>query len=186
MLNINDLNIEDRITFFENIVSTHKYIKQNYKSYKNGSIILADKQTGAIGTKGHSWYTGKNNIALSILYKLDCNILQLNGLTIKVAEILQKVLKKICNLNTEIKLPNDLVVNGKKISGILVEMSSIGEKINYLIISVGLNVNEDKFPEDLAYIATSLKIECGREFNREFIIKEFIYELENEVSYLRL
>lgn len=165
---------------YEKIESTHKYIKENYKNYDSKTAIIANEQTGGIGTKGKSWFTGSNkNIAMSILYKPTCNVKDLEGLTVKIAKILQKEIKELYNIELKIKEPNDLMLNNKKICGILTESSSNSDKVNYVIISIGFNVNEVNFPDELENIATSLKRETGTEFDKEEIIQKFIIALEN-------
>ena len=77
----------------------------------------------------------------------------------------------------QIKIPNDLTLNGKKICGILTEVHTRGEKIEYLLISIGFNVNEDSFSEELKEIATSLKMEYKEEFCREDIIINIINKI---------
>lgn len=164
---------------FEEIHSTHKYLKENQHKYTEKTAIVANRQTSAIGTKGRSWFTGSDkNIALSILYRPLCEIKELDGLTIKIAEILKEEVFNLYNVVLKIKEPNDLMLNGKKICGILTEGNSIGNKMNYLIISVGFNVNEEDFPEELVDIATSLKKETGKTFNKEELLQKFIDDLE--------
>lgn len=167
---------------YEEIESTHKYLKENQQKYKEKTVIIASRQTGGIGTKGRSWFTGSsNNIAMSILYRPMCEIKDLDGLTVKIAKVLQKEIQNLYNIELKIKEPNDLMLNNKKICGILTETNIIGSKINYLIISIGFNVNEINFPEELENIATSLKKETRKEFDKEKIIEKFIKVLENIV-----
>ena len=165
---------------YKEIESTHKYLKENYKRYIEKTAIIADKQNSGIGTKGRTWFTGnEKNIAMSILYRPNCKIQDLEKLTVKIAKTIKKEIKQLYNINLQIKEPNDLMLNNKKICGILTEINTIGNKINYLIISIGLNVNETKFPKELENIATSLKKEYDKEFNKEEIIKQIIKDLEN-------
>ena len=120
---------------YEEIESTHKYLKENQQKHKEKTVIIANKQTGGIGTKGRSWFTGSSkNIAMSILYKPMCNIKDLDGLTVEIAKKLQKEIQDLYNIKLKIKEPNDLMLNNKKICGILTETNIIGNKINYLII----------------------------------------------------
>lgn len=168
-----------KIERYKEIESTHKYLKENQQNYKDKTVIIADKQTGGIGTKGRSWFTGSSkNIAMSILYRPCCDIKDLDGLTVKIAETLKKDIYELYDIELKIKEPNDLMLNGKKICGILTESNIIGDKINYLIISIGFDVNETAFPKELENIATSLKKESRKEFDKEEIIQKFIYTLE--------
>lgn len=171
-----------KIEKYEEIESTHIYLKENQQKYKEKTVIIADRQTGGIGTKGRSWFTGSNkNIAMSILYRPICDIKDLDGLTVEIARILKKAIYDLYNIELKIKEPNDLMLNNKKICGILTESNIIGKKINYLIISIGFDVNEIDFPENLENIATSLKKETGKEFNKQEIVQKFIHDLENIV-----
>lgn len=172
--------IGKKIEYFKEINSTHKYAKNiAIKQENNGMIIIAEKQTEGIGTKGRTWYTGiDKNIAMTIILKPQCQINKLEGLTLKIAEAMKETLNELYQCNVEIKIPNDLMLNNKKICGILTEINTIGEKINYLLISLGLNVNEEEFTEDTKEIATSLKKEYNKDFEREAIISRFLEKIE--------
>lgn len=115
---------------------------------------------------------------MTIILKPKCKITDLKNLTIEIANCMQKTIYDLFEIRLDIKEPNDLILNGKKISGILTEINTIGEKINYLLISVGFNVNEEFFSDDLKDIATSLKKEFDKDFSREEIIVNFIRNLE--------
>ena len=172
--------IGKQIEYFEQINSTHIYAKKiaNEKN-NNGKILIAEMQTGGIGTKGRSWYTGfEKNIATTIILHPKCKIEDLNNLTIEIAIKIKNAINELYGYKLEIKERNDLIFNGKKICGILTELHSQGEKIKYLLISFGFNVNEDIFSEDTIKIATSLKKETGKTFNREETICKIIEKLE--------
>lgn len=176
--------IGKQIEYFQKIESTHQYAKKIAKKEKNeGKLILAETQTNGVGTKGRKWYTGENkNIAMTIILKPKCTVKKLEGLSIKIAECMKKTIYIICGMELQIKEPNDLLLHSKKICGILTEINTISEKINYLIISIGVNVNEESFSKDTENIATSLKKECGNAFKREEIIKKFLEILEKEID----
>lgn len=165
---------------YEKIESTHIYLKENHKTYPSKTLIVANEQSSGIGTRGKKWFTGsKKNIAMSILYKPVCEVKDLNGLTLNIANALQKEIYDLCDVKLKIKEPNDLILNNKKICGILTESNSNGNKVNYIIISIGFNVNEIEFPDEIKNIATSLKMETGKEFDREKLIQRFSRVLEN-------
>mgnify|MGYP001851826436 CR=1 FL=1 len=115
---------------------------------------------------------------MTIILKPKCKITDLKNLTIEIANCMQKTIYDLFEIRLDIKEPNDLILNGKKISGILTEINTIGDKINYLLISIGFNVNEEFFSDDLKDIATSLKKEFDKYFSREEIIVSFIRNLE--------
>ena len=173
-----------KIEYYEQINSTHKYaqtIAQDLESDRK--VIIADEQTDGIGTKGRSWYTGKgNNIAMTIILHTKRKINELKDLPIEVAKIVQKSIKELYNYNLEIKPPNDIMLNNKKVCGILTQTNTQGEKINYILISMGFNVNETRFSEEVKDIATSLKNEYKKEFDRKEIISKILENIEKEID----
>ena len=176
--------IGKKIEYFKKIDSTNTYAEKIANNLgESGTLIITDIQTNGIGTKGRRWYTGEaNNIAMSIILKPQCKIDKLKGITVKIAKCIKKAVQNLYNIELEIKEPNDLILNNKKICGILTKISTIGEKINYLIIGIGLNVNEEDFNEETIKIATSLKKEFNKEFSREDIIIKIIEILEKEIE----
>ncbi len=118
---------------------------------------------------------------MSIILHPTVTVKELEGITKDIAISMQQTIKKLYGYNLTIKDPNDLLLNEKKICGILTEINTISVKINYLVISLGFNVNEDIFSEETKNLATSLKKEYGKEFEREEIIKKFIEILENNI-----
>ncbi len=172
--------IGKKIEYFKEIESTHLYAKKIAEKEENeGMLLLAEVQTGGIGTKGRSWYTGYGkNIAATIILHPKCKINKLDNLTTEIAEKIRDAIYELYGYELKIKKPNDLMFNDKKICGILTEVHTQGEKIKYLLISFGFNVNEDKFPDETKNIATSLKKETGKEFKREEIVVRIIEKLE--------
>ena len=159
------MNEINKIKYFDELPSTHLYVKENQDKLENGTVIIANKQTAGIGTHGRTWYTGSgDNIAMSMLFKPECDLSSLNNITVDVAQSIKKTIRNLYNIGLNIKYPNDLLLNGKKICGILTEINTISGKINYLIISLGFNVNEICFDEETIKIATSLKKEYGKEY----------------------
>jgi len=180
IMNAKNKIIGKKIEYFEEIESTHIYGRKIAENEENdGKVLLAELQTGGIGTKGRSWYTGYGkNIAMTIILHPKCKIDDLDNLTVEIAEKIRKSIYELYGYELEIKEPNDLMFNGKKICGILTEIHTQGEKIKYLLISFGFNVNEDGFSEETKDIATSLKKETGREFSREEIISKIDEKIE--------
>lgn len=104
---------------------------------QNGTIIMADRQTKGKGTHGRKWYTDEeNNIAFTFFIEANCKISKLEGVTIEIAKIWVEVFKKLYGIFLEIKSPNDLVYQGKKIGGILTETKLIGETVKYLVVGI--------------------------------------------------
>ena len=173
--------IGKKVEYYKEINSTHIYAKTIAEDEKNnGKVLIAEIQTGGIGTKGRSWYTGEGkNLAVTIILHPKVKVDRLKDLTVEIAKKIKEAIYELYGYELKIKKPNDLMFNDKKICGILTEIHTQGEKIKYLLISFGFNVNEDEFSEETKDIATSLKKETGKEFNREEILTRIIEKLEN-------
>lgn len=117
---------------------------------------MADMQTAGKGTHGRVWHTKTDNIAMTIILKPEINIKRLEGFTVAIAEKIQQAIKELYGIELEIKLPNDLLLNKKKICGILTEVVTIKEIVKEIFIGIGFNVNEKDFSSDISNIATSL------------------------------
>ncbi len=172
--------IGKKIIFFEEIESTQKEIKRLAEErVENGTIVIADYQTNGIGTHDRKWYSEKGkNISFSLVIYPKCKVKELEELTLDIAKCIVDTIWEIYGYKLEIKKPNDIIYNEKKMGGILTQIVTSGESIKYLLIGIGINVNGVNFPLDLQEIATSLKLEFNREFSREKIISVFCTKFE--------
>ena len=168
------------ILYFKEITSTQEIAKQMAdEKLANGSIVLTDFQTQGKGTKDRKWLASKEkNIMMTLILYPHINISKLEGFTIKIAQAIQKAIYQLYGYELTIKQPNDLLLNGKKIAGILTQSVSQKEQVTNLYIGIGFNVNEIEFPEELQTIATSLRKEFSKEFEREEIIAKVLEEVE--------
>jgi len=144
------------------------------------SIILAEKQTAGHGKESSLWFSPKGGLYFSIILPKS-KIEDLQTLTILVAFIVVKTIKNNFFLEPLIKLPNDVLLNGKKICGILTE-NIIGKEVKSSVIGIGLNTNIDKFPEELEDEATSLKIELGKEVDNGKILKQIVEGIKKQLA----
>lgn len=175
------------IIYYENIDSTQDIAKTSIKKEDiiNGTYIVTDKQTKGKGTQDKKWYGGEyENICGTFVLTPNCNINKLNNLTIIIAKCLIKAIKNLYNIELQIKHPNDIMCNSKKLAGILTESITQKEIVKYLFIGIGININQTIFNHEIGHIATSLKKEYKREFDRENIISEFSNIFEKE--YLKI
>lgn len=137
----------------------------------HGTLVVADSQSGGKGRRGRSWHSPKGSaIAMSLILKPELEPEKASMLTLIQAMAVTKALEDICGISPQIKWPNDILVNEKKVCGILTEMNLDKTKISSIIIGCGINVNQDDFPEEIAEIATSLKIETGQIQSRAKLI----------------
>lgn len=174
--------IGKQLEYFDEIDSTQVGAKRNVAKYKNGTVIMADMQTAGKGTHGRVWHTKTDNIAMTIILKPEINIRRLEGFTVAIAEKIQQAIKELYGIELEIKLPNDLLLNKKKICGILTEVVTIKEIAKEIFIGIGFNVNEKDFSSDISNIATSLYKETKQVYCRENIICKILENLEIELE----
>lgn len=148
-----------------------------------GVVVAAQEQSKGRGKPGNTWFSPKGNLYLSIILKPYKNPQELSSITLIAALAGKAMITKIAALHVVIKQPNDLLVNGKKIGGILTERIPSG----YLILGVGINLNSDEraFPPELKKQSTSLKIETGKDFELEECLQSFLLELNQQyLAYL--
>ena len=141
----------------------------------HGTVVVADAQTAGKGRRGRQWESpAGENIYLSILLRPDCVPEKAPMLTLVMAYSVAKLLRELGVEGVQIKWPNDLVLSGKKICGILTEMQLKDTEIDYVVVGVGINVNTSNFPKELKDTATSLYLESGRTFDREIMVESVV------------
>ena len=146
----------------------------------HGTLAVADMQSAGKGRRGRTWASSPGrSIYMSLLLKPDISPVKAPMLTLVAACAVAKALKTCTGLEIQIKWPNDIVVNGKKLAGILTEMSTEIDYINYVVTGIGINVNIEQFPEEIKDTATSLFLETGNTVKRALVIAEIMrfYEI---------
>ncbi len=175
---LNTKYIGRNIYYKEETESTNIDAKENV-CCETGSVFISSMQTKGRGRQGRYWESKKNEgIFMSILLKPDISPDKLSAITLLASLSICSVLEKYLN-DTKIKWPNDIIINNRKISGILSEVVFDNDKAN-VIIGIGVNVNNKAFVDDLAFKATSLFIETKNEFKIENIIAEILNKFERE------
>ena len=165
---------------FDSMESTQNYGKElGKKEPVHGTLILAEEQTAGRGRRGRSWQSEKGaNIAMSLCLEPKLRTEHAAGLTLVMALAVAEGIKKVTGREPQIKWPNDIVLNGRKICGILTEMC-FKDGGYIVVIGVGINVNNTGFPEDIKGTASSLKLETGAEISREALIASVMECFEN-------
>jgi BirA family biotin operon repressor/biotin-[acetyl-CoA-carboxylase] ligase len=186
-LEIFDLKLETELIgrnfiYCDEIESTNTELlsgKQQYK--KTGTVFLAEKQLAGKGRKERVWLSAKGlNLTFSILLTketfADINPNHINlAASIAVAEAIENLYQ----LKTELKWPNDVLIDKKKVAGILVETSIKGSNIERVVIGMGINLNQIAFQGDFNFPPTSLKLQLGVDINRENILAEVLNNIED-------
>jgi len=137
----------------------------------HGTLVVADRQVAGKGRRGRSWDSPKGMcIYMTILLRPDMAPDMAPMLTLVMALSVAEAVREFTGLEAVIKWPNDIVLNGKKICGILTEMSTEIDYINYVVTGVGINVNEEVFPDEIKDTATSILREGGKPVRRSGLI----------------
>lgn len=169
------------VHFFSSIDSTQNELHSLAKEgAPEGTVVIADQQLGGKGRLGRVWHSPPGSaISISILLRPKLELHRCPQLTLLAAVAIVEAIREQTGLPVEIKWPNDVLLNGKKICGILTELNAESDCINYLIIGVGINVNTPAFPDELSSIATSLAIEKKESIQRVTLIQNLLQRLED-------
>jgi len=164
--------------FYPSIDSTNRRAKELGESGETGPLlVVADEQTAGRGRRGRSWVSPPGTgIWMTLLYKPDIPAERASMLTLVTALSVAAGIRDMTELETKIKWPNDIVVNGKKVCGILTEMSTDMDGIRYVVTGTGINANTQSFPPEIRDTATSLFLESGKEVDRTRIIGAIMAE----------
>lgn len=178
--NLNTKYLGQKVCCYDEVDSTNNVARKlALEGYPQGTIVLTKRQNAGKGRMGKIWNSPESGgIWMSMILMPHMQPKEAPLFTLTAGLCVCKAIRKITGLNAEIKWPNDILIKGKKICGILTEMNAEMEKINFIIIGIGINVNIDCFPEELSNVATSLEIESKRKWKRKEIIKELLIEFE--------
>lgn len=164
--------------------STNIRAKEHFlQGASHGTLIVADRQTNGKGRRGREWTSPKGDVYMSLLLKPEFLPEHASMITLVMAVSLAKSLEQIYEIEAhdlQIKWPNDLVLNKKKIAGILTEMSADITSIHYVIIGVGINMKQECFSEELKGKATSLWLETGVHKTRAEVIAKILEHFEQD------
>lgn len=153
----------------ETIGSTNSYLKERHRDMVDFSLVWADRQTEGRGRLGRTWEDGGKSALFSILLKDGLADLKLSEIPLVAAEAVHRVLSRILP-DLQIKWPNDLLIHGKKLAGILCEGVFEGNEPEALVVGIGINVNQTVFPGGLRTAPTSLVLETGKEWSIETLV----------------
>jgi BirA family transcriptional regulator, biotin operon repressor / biotin---[acetyl-CoA-carboxylase] ligase len=144
----------------------------------HGTVILADEQSAGRGRYGRSWHSPPGeNLYLSVVLRPDIAPERAPPITLAGGLGVVDAVNK-AGVRASLKWPNDVLVGGKKLAGVLTEMNTRGQELEHVILGIGVNVNAHALPPEIASIATSLRLELGREVEREDFLSELLPALE--------
>jgi BirA family biotin operon repressor/biotin-[acetyl-CoA-carboxylase] ligase len=153
-----------------------------------GGVWIADEQTAGRGRGGHAWHSAAGDgLYVSMLVRPVLAPSRALWLSLATGLAAQSAIAALTTLKPDIRWPNDLLLDGRKCGGILVEASLAPQAeaaLRYAVIGVGINVNHPEFPEDLAQLATSLRLESGKTWRREDLLAALLNALDQEINLL--
>ena len=168
------------IYYFDKIDSTNTRAKElAEEGHPSGTFVVADQQTAGKGRRGRSWDSlPGTGIYMTLLLKPQIDPNHASMLTLVAAMAVADAIRRVTGAEAQIKWPNDIVMHGKKICGILTEMSAEFDYINHIVIGIGINVHNEHFPEELQDHASSLLLECKKRVHRADVIEAFLEAFE--------
>ena len=166
--------------FFEELDSTNSYAKSIQTSEMgHGLVIMAENQTGGRGQYDRVWQSEPgSNLTFSIIFHPHDHK-RFIVLSLAIALALLEMVEEMTGKKGGIKWANDILIEGKKISGLLTETSFSGEQLNRLIVGIGLNINQSDFDESIRDIATSFKQLTKKEWDKEIILADLLGRIEH-------
>lgn len=165
----------NNIIYEESMDSTNTRAKMLGKeNVMNGTIVVTDRQTAGRGRRGRDWVSPSGNCYFSLLLRPSIHTENASRITLVAALALAEAISGVSGLDVQIKWPNDVVVNGKKLCGILTESSADVNGLKYVVVGVGINVNQEMFDRSIEDMATSIALQTGRMTDCAQLIGEFL------------
>ena len=176
---LNNNIIGKHIIYFDSIDSTNDYAKKEIKRLENGTVILSEEQLSGKGRRGRGWASPKGTgIWASLILKPSIPPKEGIKMTQIAVAAVCKSIRELTELDALVKWPNDVVINNKKVCGILTEMAGELDEIKHIIIGIGINVNMKDFPDEIKEKATSLFIEGNKKIDRKKLLISIMENFE--------
>lgn len=168
------------VVFLPEVDSTNNVAKKLAEDGAcHGTLVIAEQQTAGKGRRGRSFSSPRGcGIWMSLIVKDDIEPARASMLTLIMGLAVTRAIEALTDLTPQIKWPNDVILHGKKLCGILTEMSMQVDYVNYIVIGCGVNVQNESFPKELEALATSVYMECGRRVSRVQLAAEIMRQFE--------
>ncbi|HKV23834.1 MAG TPA: biotin--[acetyl-CoA-carboxylase] ligase [Candidatus Acidoferrum sp.] len=172
------------IYHFFRVDSTNRVaLEMGHAGEPEGAVVLAEEQTAGRGRAGRSWQSDRaTGIYVTLLLRPRLAPVQAPLLTMMAGLSARAAMQALTGVVADLKWPNDVMIGGKKAGGILTEMHAEPSLVRFVIVGIGLNVNQDKFPGDLEATATSLRIATGGHVSRLELLVRLLREFENDYN----
>jgi BirA family biotin operon repressor/biotin-[acetyl-CoA-carboxylase] ligase len=169
--------------FFKTDSTNRVAMELGYAGEPEGAVILAEEQTAGRGRSGRSWHSERGaGLYVTLLLRPRLSPVQAPLLTMLAGLSAHSAIQAQTGLSAELKWPNDILMDGKKVGGILTEMHAEPTQVRFVIVGIGINTNQEKFPHDIASLATSLRKESGRTHSRLELLVRLLNEFESDYN----
>ena len=170
----------EKMVYLERVDSTNRYARMlASEGAPHGTLVIANEQTGGRGRRGRSWISpAGEGIFMSLILRPQCAPEKTPMLSLQTALAVARAIHTVTGLEAKIKWPNDIVVCGKKVCGMLLEMDFSEGRLQSVVAGVGINVHQTVFPDEIVRTASSLDLLSGRRIPRKAVIDAFLREFE--------
>lgn len=169
--------------FFKTDSTNRVALELGYAGEPEGAVVLAEEQTAGRGRAGRSWHSERGTgLYATFLLRPRISPVQAPLLTMLAGLSAHTAILAQTGSVAELKWPNDLLLNGKKLGGILTEMHAEPSSVRFVIVGIGINVNQEKFPGELGAIATSLRKETGKQHSRLELLVKLLSQFESDYN----
>ena len=177
---------QGKLHLFPSIESTNTFaMQEGARGAPHGSVYIAEEQTAGRGRGDHSWHSEPHSgLYVSVLLRPEIAAAEGLWLSLATGLAVQQAIENVTTLVTDIRWPNDLLLGGRKVGGILLEMNAEAVRVRYAVIGIGINVNHRQFPPELRSQATSLRLETDRAPVRQDLLVAVLECLQQEIDSL--
>lgn len=176
-------NIGKKLIFLKSIDSTNNEIKRlAAKGEESGTVVAAEVQTSGRGRFGRQWESEKGGLYFSFLLRTDLPPGNIASITLAAGYAVCLAIREYTGLDARIKWPNDIIVENRKICGILTEMAAQSDRIDYIITGIGININNTDFPDEIKHKASSILIETNKNTDKSEFFRTVLIYLDKVLS----
>lgn len=171
------------IVVMKSVDSTNDEVKRRaINGEKSGLIVAADEQTAGKGRLGRVWKSNNGGIYFSLLIRPELPPSDIASITLAAGYAVCLAIRDYTGCDAKIKWPNDIIINNKKVCGILTEMAAQSDRLDYVIIGIGINANHTSFPDEIKNKATSLFLETGNKIDKNDLLHHIIKKSDEVIS----
>jgi BirA family transcriptional regulator, biotin operon repressor / biotin---[acetyl-CoA-carboxylase] ligase len=183
---LEETRFRDKLHFFPDIHSTNTHaMTEGEGGAPDGSVYFADEQTAGRGRGTHQWSSPPGSgLYVSALLRPAIAPADVLWLSLAAGLAVREAIEQVTSLECDLRWPNDLLLGSRKFCGILTELNAEVTRVRYVVIGIGINVHQPRFPEELGELATSLQIETGRDWPRQDLLTALLQSLHREIGAL--